>query len=41
MLIYGGYISEKAEHLIDILAYDADSGTWEILHKGEKNEKQP
>lgn len=41
MYVYGGYISDKAEYLIDILAFDADTCAWEIVHKGERSEKEP
>jgi len=38
MLIYGGYISEKAEYMKDILALNLETNQWEILyhHGGDK-----
>jgi hypothetical protein len=37
MYVYGGYISDKAEHLIDVLAFNIETSTWEIIYKGQKN----
>jgi N-acetylneuraminic acid mutarotase len=41
MYVYGGYISDKAEHLIDVLAFNIETCTWETVYKGQKNEQEP
>lgn len=41
MYVYGGYVTDRAEYLIDLLAFDADECTWETVHKGERSEKEP
>jgi hypothetical protein len=41
MYVYGGYISDKAEYLTNILAFNIDDSTWEIVYKGEKSDKEP
>ena len=39
MLVYGGYISDKAEYLKDIYSFDLINHTWEICYKsGKANE---
>lgn len=34
MFIYGGYVSDKAEYLTDIYAFDLQNQTWELYFKG-------
>jgi len=40
LYIYGGYISDKAEYLRDIIALNLDTFTWEIIHKSDKNDPE-
>lgn len=34
IFIYGGYVSDKAEYLTDIYAFDLQNQTWELYFKG-------
>lgn len=34
MLIYGGYVPEKATYMTDMYAFDFEKGTWEVFFRG-------
>ena len=36
MYVYGGYISDKADYLQDIYAFDLATHKWEIIYKAGK-----
>jgi N-acetylneuraminic acid mutarotase len=36
MMVYGGYISDKAEYLKDIYAFDLNNHTWHVAFRGGK-----
>ena len=41
MLIYGGYIPEKAQYLADMYAFDLEKHTWQLYHrKGEEDQPE-
>lgn len=33
MYVYGGYMSEKAKYLQNVLAFDFITNTWEVFYK--------
>lgn len=41
MYVYGGYITDKAEYLSDILAFNIENNSWEIFYKSDKTDKEP
>lgn len=41
MYVYGGYISDKAEYLSNILSFNIDQQTWEVVYKGDNSDKDP
>lgn len=41
MYVYGGYISDRAEYMRDIYAFNIDSLSWEVVHRWAKGEKEP
>ncbi len=34
MIVYGGYIPEKATYMIDMYLFDLEKKTWEVLYRG-------
>jgi len=36
MLVYGGYVPDKAKYMTDIYAFDFDNKTWEVYYEGGK-----
>jgi N-acetylneuraminic acid mutarotase len=39
MYVYGGYDSDKAEYFLDVLSFNFDNLSWEIVYKGSKSDK--
>ena len=39
MYVYGGYISDKAEYMKDIYAFDLQNFTWEVVYTSGKSEQ--
>lgn len=33
MLVYGGYIPEKAQYMSDMYAFDLEKHTWQLYHR--------
>jgi N-acetylneuraminic acid mutarotase len=37
MLVYGGYVPDKATYMTDIYAFDFEKQSWEVYYKGGKD----
>ena len=41
MYVYGGYMSEQAENMRDVLAFDFESEKWEVVYRSNGKEDEP
>ena len=39
MIVYGGYIPEKATYMTNMYAFDFEKKTWEVFYEGGKQEE--